>query len=108
MKQAEWFGRLVKVVEDSDMSYRDISLKSGLSTNYVQQMVKNKTNPTIPKLIAITQTLNVSLIYILLGADGSAQKELLVSEISRLTPEDQEAIQEIIRRLVAKQRVDEQ
>lgn len=69
MANDSWRRRLAQAVEDSGRSKRSISLDSGAGSGYLHSILSEGKDPTIEKLMAVCETLNVSTAYILYGVD---------------------------------------
>lgn len=57
--------RLDRLLEDRDISMKQLSVRSGLSETAVRDILKRKTSPRVGTLSAIASTLNVSVAYLI-------------------------------------------
>lgn len=74
----EWRDRLAKAIEERGETMRSVSLKAGLGANYVHGILKDEKDPTVERLLAICQALNVSPAYILLGSETTPEVEAIL------------------------------
>lgn len=102
-----WFDRLLTLIEASKTAgkdYKEISLAAGLGQNYVQQMVKERKQPTVDKFLAIMNVLGKSKVgFVLTGAEISEEDMLLVEAAAGLPPSAKPAALELFRKLSSSQ-----
>jgi len=79
----QWRERLKEVIEADGRSLRAISMAAGYGENYVQQMLKNKKQPSFPRLAKVLSVL---------GASAT----LYVTSGLRLTPEAEQFLRLVI------------
>jgi len=100
---AAWFDRLLNLIEASKMAgkdYKEISREAGLGQNYVQQMVKDRKQPTVDKFLAIMNVLGKSKVgYVLTGSEISEEDMQLVEAAAGLPPSAKPAALELFRKL---------
>lgn len=64
----EWRSRLKEMIDADGRSLRAISKAAGFGENYVQQMLKDKKQPTFPKLARVLGVLgSVATLYVTTG-----------------------------------------
>jgi len=74
--KTEWFDRFVEAVEADPRSLAEISRQAGLGQNYVQQLIKNRKDPGVAKLIAVLDVLgSASILYVVAGIRMSSDDE---------------------------------
>lgn len=99
----DWKTRLEQCVADSGQSMRSISLEAGLDPGYLRKMLKEDTMmPTVPKLLAICDVLNVEPAYIISGFDVSLVDAELQRLFAALPPESRRVFLELARQMAAK------
>jgi DNA-binding phage protein len=94
---SEWRIRLKQKIEDSHRSMRAISLASGRGPSFLYEVLVNGREPSIENLIAICDTLNVSLSWLLYGYDLGRQEEELLKAFGQLSPRQRQAILDLTR-----------
>ena len=87
-----WFDRLLNAIADSGLSYREISLKAGLSDSYVRQMIGMGKQPTISKFLKICDVIGVNPIAILTDDKSATQVNALVSHLEKMPAAKREAL----------------
>jgi transcriptional regulator with XRE-family HTH domain len=73
-----WRDRLAAAIEERGETMRSVSLKAKLGANYVHGVLKDGKDPTVEKLLAICQALNVSPAYVLIGETVPPEIEALL------------------------------
>lgn len=96
-----WRDRLQEAIDEADISYRQLSLDSGLGPSYVSELFKEgrEKEPTVSNLIRIADTLNVSIAWLLTGIRMSGDAERLVSEYMSMDDEDRQMMVRMFERL---------
>ena len=106
-KEAAWFDRLLSLIEESKNAgkdYKEISRAAGLGQNYVQQMVKNRKQPTVDKFLAIMNVLGKAKVgYVLTGEEISEEDLMLVEAAAGLPSSAKPAALDFFRQLSASQ-----
>lgn len=78
-KKADWFGRLLAAIAASGMTYRQISLKAGLSHAYVHSLISGRRVPSVPHMLAICDALGIGMAEIMDGHPISPETEELLA-----------------------------
>ena len=91
MESGIWRDRLRNAVAESGRSMRDISLHSGLSPGYVYSILEEGKEPTIERLMRVSDELNVSLFKILYGFEMNGDSVELLRLYATLTPDQRRA-----------------
>lgn len=78
--------RLRIALEASGDSMREVSLNSGCGPGYLHSILSGEKEPRVRSLAAVCRTLNVSLSYILVGVEMSAETERLLV-VAQANPE---------------------
>lgn len=79
----EWRVRLNEVVKDDGRSLRALSLAAGFGENYVQQMLKDKKDPSFTKLAKVLSVLSPNAaLYVLSGLRPDADRQLRAALLS--------------------------
>jgi len=96
-ERPDWLVRLINSVEaykaQHGSSFRSISKASGLGDNFLSQLnAKDWKEPQFGSVVAICRTINVSITYIVTGAEMSPKQELLLQHLSRLSEEQQQSV----------------
>lgn len=74
-----WRKRLREMVEADGRSYRAISLAAGFGTNYVQQMLKDKKEPSFPRLAKVLSVLGAgATLYVTSGLRLTVEVEMFL------------------------------
>ena len=69
VKESPWFRRFCAAIDDSYLSYREISRKAGLGENFVNQMMRNGRVPSVVNMLAICEVIGASPVEILTGSE---------------------------------------
>lgn len=101
----EWRKRLEEAVQkhinEHQGSKRSISLKANLDASYVHNMIGGKlTDPTIPRLIAVCEVINVSPSYIISGIEMTREDEELIRYFSELDADGRRIILDMARKIL--------
>jgi transcriptional regulator with XRE-family HTH domain len=93
----EWLVRLINAVEAyiqrHGSSLRSISKASGLGDNFLSQLrADGWKEPQFSSVVAICKTINVSIIYIVTGAQMTPEEELFLQRLKRLSVDQQKSI----------------
>lgn len=88
----DWLKRLIAEIEReaerNRRSYRSMSLAAGFGANYIQQLVTNeKRSPGFDEVVRLCDMLNVSITYIVTGADISHEDEKFIESFRSLSEE---------------------
>lgn len=83
----EWRQRLISAIEEDPRSPRAISIDAGLGPNFLGQMMARGTSPSTSAVVALCETLGISLTYLFTGAEMSPEDEELL-RLSGNLPED--------------------
>ncbi|GAA4664577.1 XRE family transcriptional regulator [Bartonella pachyuromydis] len=93
-----WRQRLSAVLEKSGRSKRSISLAAGKGAGYLHSILTEGKEPTIESLSQICHEINISMNYILYGQDASSADKEFIELISKLSPDERQAILTLLRR----------
>lgn len=101
MKRGEWFTRLQAAVEEALQtervtSKRDLSTKAGLGINYVSQMIRDEKGPSAEAVVRLAKVMDVSLVWIFVGAEMDSATERLVALFAPMTPERKRALLDLL------------
>lgn len=94
-----WRQRLIAAIEADGRTLRAISLAAKLGPNFLNQMLERGTSPSIPALVSLCGTLNVSLTYIFTGADMTPEQEELLRLSAELPNQQKELLIHLARQL---------
>lgn len=81
MADEAWRTRLEAAVEKDGRALREISIGAGLSHGYLHGILRDNKEPTLDRFIKVCDEIDVSLSYILLGANISKDTEQIVSAL---------------------------
>lgn len=93
-----WRQRLNAAFEKSGRSKRSISLAAGKGAGYLHSILAEGKEPTIESLVRICHEINISMNYILYGESASFEDKEFIDLISKLSPEERQAILTLLRR----------
>jgi len=89
--------RLSALLEEKDISERQLSLQLGYSPSYVNKIVNGQINITLDILEELCNALNVTAEEFLMVPEAdTANKYMLLRDIEDLTVEDMEQLRSII------------
>lgn len=80
-----WRDRLTIIMNEQNISARNLSLKAGLSENFVGQMFRTGRDPSISNIVKICAALNIAPANILFGVRISEQEQQLLTLTSQLS-----------------------
>lgn len=88
----DWLERLIAEIEReaerSKRSYRSMSIAAGFGANYIQQLISNpRRSPGFDEVVRLCEMLNVSITYIVTGADISHEDEKFLGRFRSLSDE---------------------
>ncbi len=95
-----WRQRLRIALEKSGRSKRSISLSAGKGAGYLHSILSEGKEPTIESLSRICHEINISMNYILYGKGASPEDKEFIELISKLSPQERQAILTLLRRPV--------
>lgn len=90
MHEDAWKERLKAAIKASDTSMRQISLTVGRGQGYLSNLLKSSQNPSFKHLLEICQAVPVSLSYVALGIEHTADEEKLLTLFAQLSPDQKE------------------
>jgi hypothetical protein len=96
-EKPDWLVRLISIVEahiaqHPEASLRKLSKASGLGDNFLSQLKSEKwKEPQFSSVVAICDTLNLSIIYLVTGAEMTQNQERVLQHLARLSEEQQKA-----------------
>ncbi|WP_336278512.1 XRE family transcriptional regulator [Bartonella sp. CB175] len=93
-----WRQRLKVAFEESGRSKRSISLAAGKGAGYLHSILTEGKEPTIESLARVCHEINVSMNYILYGDNISFENQEFIDLISKLSPEERQAILTLLKR----------
>ncbi|WP_455480547.1 XRE family transcriptional regulator [Bartonella sp. B12(2025)] len=93
-----WRQRLTVALEKSGRSKRSISLAAGKGAGYLHSILSEGKEPTIESLARICHEINISMNYILYGQGASPEDKEFIDLLSKLSPEERQAILTLLRR----------
>ncbi|MBX4336483.1 helix-turn-helix domain-containing protein [Bartonella raoultii] len=93
-----WRQRLKTALENNGRSKRSVSLAAGKGAGYLHSILSEGKEPTIESLARICHEINISMNYILYGQEASHQDKEFLELISKLSPEEKQAILTLLRR----------
>ena len=83
-----WFDRFVYALGQDRRSMREISMAAGCGPNYLQQVVKDRKQPTVDRLLRVLNQLGTtSILYVLTGATFTEEDEEFFRLVLSLDPE---------------------
>ena len=87
MKEA-WFERFLEAVQADPRGMRRISLDANCGVNYVQQLVKDRKEPTIGRFVRVLDVLGpATTMYVITGLDVKPEDEAFLRQVLAMTPE---------------------
>lgn len=96
-QEPDWLTRFRAAVERDGRSLSKISRSAGLGQNYLQQMFAEGKEPQITTLLALCKELNVSVVYILFGAEIDSGADELIGIYSELNKAERKALVDLSR-----------
>ncbi len=96
-----WRERLNAALEKSGRSKRSISLAAGKGAGYLHSILSEGKEPTIESLARICHEINITMNYILYGQGASPEDKEFIELISKLSPEERQAVLTLLRRPTA-------
>jgi len=96
MEIRDWRKRLESAIDADGRSRRRISLDSRMGPGYVHSILKEGKDPTIDSLVAICETLNISLTKVLYGIEISRETEEILTLVQD-NPQQRQGILQILR-----------
>ncbi|ETS05888.1 hypothetical protein Q655_01383 [Bartonella henselae JK 51] len=93
-----WRQRLAAALEKSGRSKRSISLAAGKGAGYLHSILVEGKEPTIESLARVCHEINISMNYILYGQGASPEDKEFLDLISKLSPQERQAILTLLRR----------
>lgn len=93
-----WRQRLSEALEKSGRSKRSVSLAARKGPGYLHSILSEGKEPTIESLARVCHEINISMNYILYGQGGSLQDKEFIDLISKLSPEERQAVLTLLRR----------
>jgi hypothetical protein len=94
-ERPDWLVRLINSVEayiaqHPGASLRNISKASGLGDNFLSQLKADDwKEPKFGNVVAVCRTLNVSITYVVTGAEMTQNQERVLQHLSQLSEEQQ-------------------
>lgn len=80
--------RLITAIQADGRDFKALSLAAGLGQNYVQQLVKDRKEPTLERLAAVLTVLGrASALYVITGVEMTAEDEQLLQVATTLSDE---------------------
>jgi len=95
----DWVNRLLLAAEKDGRSDRAISLAAGLGPNFLNELRNLNKAPTVPKVVALANELNVSLSYLFSGLDLSRENEELLRLFLSLPEPSRDTLLQLARQL---------
>lgn len=89
MDKGSWRDRLSDAIARSGRSERSLSIAIGRADGYVHGILKAGKEPGIDSFAALARELNVSLPWLLFGAEMSGNTERLLEVYAALSPSQQ-------------------
>lgn len=97
-----WLDRLIEAVEADPRSARELSRAVGGGDNFVQQIVRNRKEPSVSKLEALLSVLGAgATAYVKTGTMVSADDEEFVKAILAVPPHLREQVQRLLADIAA-------
>lgn len=99
----EWRDRLSEMIKADGRSLRAISLAAGFGENYVQQMLKDKKQPTFPKLAQVLSVLGSgATLYVTTGLKITPEAEQFLRLAVGLDANSKQVVRDALDALEAK------
>lgn len=89
MADSSWIERLSQALTEKRVSMRELSLAMGRAPGYVHSLVKDAKQPSINNMVAMSDKLGVSLMWLVFGIEMSGDAERLLRLYSSLGPDQQ-------------------
>lgn len=96
-----WQTRLEKAVADDPRTPRAISKAAGLNANYLSELFNLGKAPSIDKLLALCEVLNISAAWVLTGLKASRRSEEMLVILGQLPEDQQTTLLDLARQLKA-------
>ena len=97
-----WIERLLRAIESDPRSMRRVALDAGLSVNFVSQFKSgDRVSTTVGNLLKLCETLTVSPIYILTGAQLSPELDRLIEVWGKADKDQRSALLTLLERFSA-------
>ncbi|MET3560612.1 hypothetical protein ABID39_001318 [Bartonella japonica] len=93
-----WRQRLSEALEKSGRSKRSVSLAAGKGPGYLHSILAEGKEPTIESLVRVCHEINISVNHILYGQGVSSNDKEFIDLISKLSPEEKQAVLTLLRR----------
>jgi transcriptional regulator with XRE-family HTH domain len=93
-----WRTRLLEAIDASGRSDRDISRAAKLGQNAVNELRNTAKQPSVEKVIKIAEEVGVSLSYLFLGIEASAEDDRFLKLLSAASQQERDAVQLILGR----------
>ncbi|MBB5074367.1 pyrroline-5-carboxylate reductase [Bartonella callosciuri] len=93
-----WRQRLNVALEKSGRSKRSVSLAAGKGAGYLHSILSEGKEPTVESLARICHEINIGMNYVLYGHGASPEDKEFLDLISKLSPEERQAILTLLRR----------
>ncbi|WP_026088141.1 helix-turn-helix transcriptional regulator [Bartonella rattaustraliani] len=93
-----WRQRLSEALEKSGRSKRSVSLAAGKGPGYLHSILSEGKDPTIESLARVCHEIDISVNYILYGQGASPEDKEFIELISKLSPQERQAILTLLRR----------
>lgn len=97
MSTDEWRQRLAAKINESDKSFRSISLAIGKSEGYVHSILRGHRNPRAQVLAQICAFVGTSVSYVLYGFDITAEEEEFLTLFSAASKPERDAVLTLLR-----------
>jgi hypothetical protein len=101
MQDDAWKSRLIKAIEESGRSKRNLSLAINRSHAYVREFVELGKEPSVPAFLDLCRELDVSAAHILLGIDITAEEEAILRGFGLLTRDQKAAYRQLLQSMQA-------
>ena len=93
-----WRSRLLRVIDASGRSDREISTAAGLGVNAVNELRNTDKQPSVDRVLKIASVLGVSLSFLFLGREASPEEDEFLTLLAGATDAERKAVALLLRR----------
>lgn len=93
-----WRNRLIDAINADGRSDRAISLAAGLGPNFVNELRNQTKEPGVEKIMKLADELNVSLTYLFMGSDVTAEDEAFLRLYRQYSDEERAGLLAILKK----------
>lgn len=91
-----WRTRLLAAVDADPRSDRKVSIAAGCGVNFVNELRTTSKEPSIEKVLRLAETVGVSLSYVFLGREATAEEERFLGLYAAAPPYKRRAVVDLL------------